>query len=566
MKPRRRARLLAPLAAVTSAALLTIAGTASGAASYAKLSPVDGDVAVHVVAPHSRAVVFTLGGRPLGLRQAPFPLVVPGMRKAAPRRRNGIVSLVARDAQTHRLLAGIRLARAAAPTVTITGTPANPTSETTAAFTFALTGTKGAQCKLDAASFSTCTSPKAYSGLSRTTHTFTVRVDHGTARASATWTITGLPPSPTPPPPPPPPAPATGALVAPPVPPSPYTVPAGAVAVSTSAELLSALGASNPTDIVLADGSYDSAGPFWNSYGHRLYAANLGRAVLKAGLVFGNNWGGGNGLVRGVTFDVSDPAKTLQNSIIHVWGTGAGTRVLDVSMDGHRILGAGVMVRQPEGFVGQRIVARNFLDWGVIVDANVLGLAVATPPLLEDIVSTDVTHVVPQSSGGRSEACVWVGNTAIVRRVYTARCAWEGIWTGTAARNALFESIRVEESETGVYAEHYNSAGTTFRFLSIGSTVKRGVNCEWADPVWASIPGCIDVVIEDSLFETSVIGVYLDEGTTRTTIRRCTFRNQRWAAISDYKGIGNAYSNNDYSGVAAGGVAVSNLHLFDGWR
>lgn len=317
---------------------------------------------------------------------------------------------------------------------------------------------------------------------------------------------------------------------------------------------------------MLADGVYDSARPFWNRRGDRIYAAHLGKAVLKAGLVFGDNWGRGNGLVRGLAFDVSDPAKTLQSSIIHVWGRGAGTRVLDVTMAGHKSIAAGLMVRQPQGFVAQRIVARDFTAWGVIVDANVLKLAVARPPLLEDIVATDVTRAVPQSSGGRSEACVWIGNTATVRRVYAARCAWEGVWSGTASQGSLFENVRVDESETGVYAEHYNSAGTTFRFLDISQSVKRGFNCEWADPAWSSIPGCIDVTIEDSLFATSLIGVYLDEGTTRTTILRCTFRNQTWAAISDFKGIGNLFAENDYSGLAASGLPLSHEHLFTRWH
>jgi hypothetical protein len=359
-------------------------------------------------------------------------------------------------------------------------------------------------------------------------------------------------------------APAPGRRAAPPTPPSPYTTPSGAVVVSTSAGLKQALEAGTPTDIVLADGVYDNDGPFWNAGGHRVYAARLGGAVLRAGFVLGHNWGPGNGLLQGLTFDVSDPAKTLHGDVVHVWGTGKGSRLLDLTLDGHKAVSAGIKVREPDGVVIQRIVARNFADWGVNVDANVLGRTVKRPPLV-DVVATDVTRAVPQSSGGTSEACVWIGNTAVVRRVLAARCAWEGLWTGTASRGALLEDIRIVESETGVYAEHYNSAGTTFRRLDIGPSVKRGFNCEWADPAWNSIAGCIDVVIEDSLFDTTRIGVYLDEGTTRTTIRRSVFRNQDWAAIADHKGVSNAYYANDYSGLARGAVPVSNQHLFARW-
>jgi hypothetical protein len=58
-----------------------------------------------------------------------------------------------------------------------------------------------------------------------------------------------------------------------------------------------------------------------------------------------------------------------------------------------------------------------------------------------------------------------------------------------------------------------------------------------------------------------VAGVYLDEGTTRTTIRRSTFLNQAWGAIGDYRGEGNAAYANDYSGIEAGAAAVRHDHL-----
>ena len=53
----------------------------------------------------------------------------------------------------------------------------------------------------------------------------------------------------------------------------------------------------------------------------------------------------------------------------------------------------------------------------------------------------------------------------------------------------------------------------------------------------------------------------MDEGTTRTTVRRVRFTNQHWAAIGDYRGISNAYYDNDYAGIAPGAVAVSLNHI-----
>ena len=76
-------------------------------------------------------------------------------------------------------IAAVALGLAAAaskPTVaapTITATPANPASSTTASFSF--TGPAGAtfQCQLDSTPVATCTSPKTYS-VAASTHTFQV--------------------------------------------------------------------------------------------------------------------------------------------------------------------------------------------------------------------------------------------------------------------------------------------------------------------------------------------------------------------------------------------------------
>ena len=58
--------------------------------------------------------------------------------------------------------------------------------------------------------------------------------------------------------------------------------------------------------------------------------------------------------------------------------------------------------------------------------------------------------------------------------------------------------------------------------------------------------------------------MYLDEGTTRTTIRRSQFIGQAWAGIGDYQGNGNAEYGNDYRRIGAGAVAVRNdsLNMF----
>jgi hypothetical protein len=78
-----------------------------------------------------------------------------------------------------------------APTITVS--PPNPTNSTSASFSF--TGEAGAtfQCALDGAAFAACTSPKAYSGLTATSHTFQVRQSDTAGNtgpnATYTWTI-----------------------------------------------------------------------------------------------------------------------------------------------------------------------------------------------------------------------------------------------------------------------------------------------------------------------------------------------------------------------------------------
>jgi len=352
---------------------------------------------------------------------------------------------------------------------------------------------------------------------------------------------------------------ALGARTAPavrPAQPARYHVPRGAVRVSSSGELRRALAAHRRRAIVLAPGTYGGRRPFANPHGHRLYAARLGRAVLTAGLSLGGNEGPGGGLVRGLVFDIRDARRTVEGAAILIWGTGEGSRILDTTLRGHRRLSAGVAARRTEGLVMQRVVVRGFRNFGVLVDANDADRPEQRAPF--QISDLDVAHIArpnPGSSMGRSEACVWIGDTGSLRRVRARSCAWSGLWTGTATRGARFESIDVDRTRTGVYIEHFTT-DSTFRSLRVGPRVRVGLTAEWADPDWGRRPASVGNVIEDSRFESRLVGVYLDEGTTRTTIRRSSFANQTWGAVGDYRGKENAVYGNDY-----GGAPVRHDHL-----
>jgi hypothetical protein len=343
--------------------------------------------------------------------------------------------------------------------------------------------------------------------------------------------------------------------------PSRYEVPGSAVSVSTSAELRRALLHAQPTDIVLADGVYDASTPFLNPNGHRLYAARLGGATLRAGLSLGANAGPAGGSVQGLVFDVRDEEKTVQGAEILVWGAARHAAVLDVVLEGNRGVAAGLVVRQPDGFRGERVVARNFTDYGVLVDANDPALTSLNRPFeLSDIKVSGVARPAPGSSNGTAEACLWVGNQGFVRRARLRGCAWTGLWTGTATTDAVFDRIDVDATPTGVYIEHF-TRGSTFQRLRVGEDVRVGVLAEWAAPAWDRRPASVDNVIEDSWIGASLAGVYLDEGTTRTIVRRSTFANQSWAAIGDYRGIDNAYFGNNYDAIGSGADEVTQEHL-----
>jgi len=332
------------------------------------------------------------------------------------------------------------------------------------------------------------------------------------------------------------------------------------VSVSTSAQLLSALAASSPSDIVLADGVYDNAAAFRNANDHRLYAAHLGGAVFHAGIVLGGNFGPGGALLRGLAFDVTDPAKTFEGGIVQTWGnSGRNAQILDTSLNGNNAVESGILARQVEGLVVQRVTVANVQDYGISEDNNIQGATIATPALLEDISVANVSRPTPKSSDGRAEACIWLGNKATLRRARVSNCAWDGLWAGTAFSGGLVTDLSVSSTPVGVYLEHFTT-NSTFQNMRVAGNVETGLICEWADPAWGSRPGCVGDTIQDSTFDTTRAGVVLDQGTTNVTIHGCRFLNQSWAAVANYLGIGNTATANDYTGIGAGAVAYTTSH------
>ncbi len=85
---------------------------------------------------------------------------------------------------------------------------------------------------------------------------------------------------------------------------------------------------------------------------------------------------------------------------------------------------------------------------------------------------------------------------------------------------------------------------------------------EWADPLTGGLPACDGCIVRDGTIESCGVGIALDRGTRHTTIRGVTFGAQVVAAIvDDNVPTTNAYSDNDYRGIATRAVAISTAPL-----
>jgi len=80
----------------------------------------------------------------------------------------------------------------------------------------------------------------------------------------------------------------------------------------------------------LANGTYDNASAFSNANSNRIYAQNLGGAILTAGISFSGS-GPGNGLVQGLTFNMTSTSKEAGGfgEVFTSGASGANTRVYD---------------------------------------------------------------------------------------------------------------------------------------------------------------------------------------------------------------------------------------------
>jgi hypothetical protein len=158
-----------------------------------------------------------------------------------------------------------------------------------------------------------------------------------------------------------------------------------------------------------------------------------------------------------------------------------------------------------------------------------------------------------------------------VKRVKVRNVVLSGIEIVNNAWNTTYSDLDIDMRGSrrsygvGVYLEMF-SYRNTFRNFRIRARI--GFNSEWADPARGGVAAGHFTVIEQGLIDAAGarggprIGVYLDQGTESTTIRRVEFRNQNVAAIGAFRTIGrNRFSGNKYAGLLAGAVPISRLHI-----
>jgi Right handed beta helix region len=195
------------------------------------------------------------------------------------------------------------------PDTSITAGPTSTTTATTASFSFSATEAGSSfECKLDAASWASCSSPKSYSGLAVGSHQFSVRATDSAGNVDATpaafsWTVEAE----TPPPPPPPPTECTTTV---------NSVSAAQSAVSSAA----------PGSVVcLANGSYGTVALSATKAvpGVTLRAQNPGQATLESASVGGSHLTLARFVItNGVTIQTNSVGTTIEHNRITGGGEG----------------------------------------------------------------------------------------------------------------------------------------------------------------------------------------------------------------------------------------------------
>lgn len=282
----------------------------------------------------------------------------------------------------------------------------------------------------------------------------------------------------------------------PPLPPATYSLPVSYTLVHNTAELNAAL-AANPANIVLADGTYDNPATF-SGFDSSLYAANLGSAILAAGLVMNTTGASDAPTIQGLRFNCVDASKTdaVFGYSLGIWDPHAdstGVIVRDCWFDSAKALSYGVWAGAAPNLTLERLVVSRYSSGpqdpvGLRLEDSGSGLPTYSYALVTDINVSDISSPVPSASNGTAEVGLWVGQPVIggVSRIKARLVSLASIETLSSCANTVFSDLDLDMSganqpaftwTVGVYQEHY-SVGLTFQNFLIAAC-HTGFTAEW---------------------------------------------------------------------------------------
>ena len=365
----------------------------------------------------------------------------------------------------------------------------------------------------------------------------------------------------------------------PPEAPKAYALPGGAIRVTNATELKNALDGTSARDIILANGTYDNGSAFNPAAGHRLWAENLGGAVLTAGIALDDDSAGFE--IHGLKLQINSRAKAAFNdSAIEARGNADRVKIMDSWLIGDkRNVKWGFMSRGGayDGLVMQRLVVDGFTWDGIRIDSWIGSWASpacchpdANPRvLMTDINVSNIKHPDPNCCKGiiTTEVGIWLGTPGTIERVKMRKIDWTCIEPVQRASHVIMRDLDLDDcGQVAIWVEHFTEYSTFERFW-LGPNTRTGIAIEWGgDWGWKNIGD--DNVYQDGTIESYRFGVINDACNEKQTVRRVKFENQCAAAIIDIAAVGfgecgpkiNTYVDNDYSGIDPGAKQITTQH------
>ena len=243
------------------------------------------------------------------------------------------------------------------------------------------------------------------------------------------------------------------------------------------------------------------------------------------------------------------------------------TQILDTTVRGHATLAAGHRGAPPRRPAHPSRARRAASPTSGCSRTPTSPIATSRASRSRSATSTCATspRPVPRSSDGRAEACLWIGDTGTVRARAAARLRVVRAVDGNRhPRRDASSDIDVDGDAAPASTSSTSPPTARSARLRIGPDVAdRSAGRVGRRRRWDSRPG--ERRQRDRgqpASRATLAGVYLDEGTTRTTVRataRSRARRGRRSATTAARATP-SYGN-DYRGIAPGAQPVSRDHL-----